>query len=123
MNQYAVQLSLGGVNMSFKGMKKGTYNLAIIAALMSAVLLLSLNVGAAGVTITVESVVRDNDFSYFDITVDTSIDEVPDGTYAGAKATIQAIEAYYDGQTLEEKSKTHPELKKSLEKFGYIQPI
>lgn len=47
----------------------------------------------------------------------------PDGTHAGAKATIQAIEAFKDGLTLEEKSKTSPELAKSMEKFGYIQPI
>jgi ribulose-bisphosphate carboxylase large chain len=47
----------------------------------------------------------------------------PDGTYAGAKATIQAIEAYKDGVTLEEKAKTHPELAKSLEKFAKIHPV
>lgn len=47
----------------------------------------------------------------------------PDGTHGGAKATIQAIEAFKDGLTLEEKAKTHPALAKSLEKFGYVQPI
>jgi hypothetical protein len=43
--------------------------------------------GAAGTSITVQNVVRnlneETDFSYFDITVDTSIEEVPDGTYPG----------------------------------------
>jgi len=47
----------------------------------------------------------------------------PDGTYSGAKATIQAIEAYKDGLTLEEKAKTSPELTKSLEKFAKIHPV
>jgi ribulose-bisphosphate carboxylase large chain len=47
----------------------------------------------------------------------------PEGTYAGAKATIQAIEAYKEGISLEEKAKSHSELAQSMEKFGYIRPI
>lgn len=47
----------------------------------------------------------------------------PDGTYAGAKATMQAIEAYKEKVTLEEKAKTCPELAKSLKKFAKMRPI
>ncbi|MFX1513940.1 MAG: type III ribulose-bisphosphate carboxylase [Promethearchaeota archaeon] len=47
----------------------------------------------------------------------------PDGTHAGAKATVQAIEAWKDGITLEEKAETHPELAKALEKWGYLKPV
>jgi len=47
----------------------------------------------------------------------------PDGTYKGAKATVQAIEAWKDGISLEEKADSSPELKKALEKWGYIQPV
>jgi len=45
------------------------------------------------------------------------------GAYEGAKALTQAIEAYHQGISLEEYAKNHPELKKSLEFFGYIKPI
>ncbi len=47
----------------------------------------------------------------------------PDGTYAGAKGTIQAIEAWKEGISLEEKAETHSELKKALEKWGKIRPV
>lgn len=46
----------------------------------------------------------------------------PDGTYAGAKATIQAIEAFKDGISVEEKAKTSPELKQALDKWGVLHP-
>ncbi|MDI9633286.1 MAG: type III ribulose-bisphosphate carboxylase [Methanolinea sp.] len=46
----------------------------------------------------------------------------PDGTRAGAVATMQAIEAWKDGVTLEEKAKTSPELSRALEKWGYYRP-
>lgn len=42
----------------------------------------------------------------------------PDGTKAGATAIRQAIDAVLEGSTLEEFSKTQPELKKALEKWG-----
>ena len=47
----------------------------------------------------------------------------PGGTYAGAKATIQAIEAFKDGISVEEKAKTSPELKQALDKWGVIHPM
>lgn len=47
----------------------------------------------------------------------------PDGTYSGAKATVQAIEAWKEKISLEEKADSSPELKKALEKWGYIQPV
>lgn len=47
----------------------------------------------------------------------------PDGTHAGAKATIQAIEATKEGLTLEEKAKTAPELAKALERWGAMRPV
>jgi len=46
----------------------------------------------------------------------------PDGTRAGARATMQAIEAWQEGVTLEEKSKKAPDLKKALEKWGHYKP-
>jgi len=42
----------------------------------------------------------------------------PDGTTAGATAIRQAIDAVLEGSSLEEYSKTKPELKKALEKWG-----
>ena len=42
----------------------------------------------------------------------------PDGTKAGARAIRQAIDAVSEGSSLEEYSKTHPELRKTLEKWG-----
>ncbi|MHA2297545.1 MAG: type III ribulose-bisphosphate carboxylase [Candidatus Hodarchaeales archaeon] len=47
----------------------------------------------------------------------------PDGTRAGAMATIQAIEAWKDNISLEEKAKSHKELAKALEKWGDLKPI
>jgi len=47
----------------------------------------------------------------------------PDGTHAGAKATIAAIEAWKDNISLEEKADSHPELRKALDKWGYIKPV
>lgn len=47
----------------------------------------------------------------------------PDGSHAGAKATMQAIEAWKDGISLEEKAESHIELKKALEKWGYLKPV
>ncbi|MFZ5501014.1 MAG: ribulose-bisphosphate carboxylase large subunit, partial [Candidatus Micrarchaeota archaeon] len=46
----------------------------------------------------------------------------PKGTRAGAKATIQAIEAHDEGLTLEEKAKNHKELREALEKWGHLKP-
>ncbi|MGA1821746.1 MAG: type III ribulose-bisphosphate carboxylase [Thermoplasmatota archaeon] len=46
----------------------------------------------------------------------------PKGTRAGAMATMQAIEAWNDGLTLEEKSKTAKELDQAMEKWGYHKP-
>jgi ribulose-bisphosphate carboxylase large chain len=46
----------------------------------------------------------------------------PDGTRAGAKAAMQAIEAVTDGISLEEKAKDHHELARALEKWGHYKP-
>ncbi len=46
----------------------------------------------------------------------------PKGTRAGARATMQAIEAWQDGLNLEEKAKSFPELAQALEKWGYYKP-
>ncbi|MDO8553216.1 MAG: type III ribulose-bisphosphate carboxylase [Candidatus Micrarchaeota archaeon] len=46
----------------------------------------------------------------------------PKGTRAGAKATMQAIEATMDGITLEEKAKKNVELAQALEKWGHYRP-
>ncbi|PKL62619.1 MAG: type III ribulose-bisphosphate carboxylase [Methanomicrobiales archaeon HGW-Methanomicrobiales-2] len=46
----------------------------------------------------------------------------PKGTRAGAEATMQAIEAWKEGETLEEKAKRAPELREALEKWGYYKP-
>jgi ribulose-bisphosphate carboxylase large chain len=46
----------------------------------------------------------------------------PDGTRAGAKATMQAIEATMEGITLEEKAKKNKELGRALEKWGHYKP-
>lgn len=43
----------------------------------------------------------------------------PDGTFAGAKAARQAIDAVMQNKSLKEYSKTHAELAKALEKFGW----
>ncbi len=46
----------------------------------------------------------------------------PKGTREGAAATMQAIEAWEDGITLEEKAKTHPALALALQKWGHYKP-
>lgn len=46
----------------------------------------------------------------------------PKGTRAGAQASMQAIEAAMDGETLEEKARTSPELRLALEKWGHYKP-
>ncbi|MDD2389889.1 MAG: RuBisCO large subunit C-terminal-like domain-containing protein, partial [Desulfobacterales bacterium] len=46
----------------------------------------------------------------------------PKGTRAGAEATMQAIEAWKDGETLGEKAKKAPALSEALEKWGYYKP-
>jgi ribulose-bisphosphate carboxylase large chain len=46
----------------------------------------------------------------------------PMGIEAGARAVMQAIEAYKEGISLDEYAKTRKELKSALEKWGYIKP-
>jgi len=46
----------------------------------------------------------------------------PKGTRAGAKATMQAIEAWQEGITLDQKAKKAKELKEALAKWGYYKP-
>ncbi|MDD2655941.1 MAG: type III ribulose-bisphosphate carboxylase [Candidatus ainarchaeum sp.] len=46
----------------------------------------------------------------------------PKGTRAGAKASMQAIDAFMDGETLAEKAKTSPELAQALQKWGAYKP-
>ncbi|MEM4331629.1 MAG: type III ribulose-bisphosphate carboxylase [Candidatus Anstonellales archaeon] len=46
----------------------------------------------------------------------------PKGTRAGAKAAIQAFEAWKMGVSLEEYAKTHKELAQALEKWGHYKP-
>jgi ribulose-bisphosphate carboxylase large chain len=46
----------------------------------------------------------------------------PKGTRAGAKATMQALEAAMDGISLEEKAKTGKELREALGKWGHHKP-
>jgi len=46
----------------------------------------------------------------------------PKGTRAGAIATMQAVEAWSDGMSLDEKAKSSPELGLALEKWGYYRP-
>jgi ribulose-bisphosphate carboxylase large chain len=46
----------------------------------------------------------------------------PMGIEAGARAVMQAIEAYKEGVSLGEYSKTHKELKAALDKWGYTKP-
>ena len=46
----------------------------------------------------------------------------PKGTRAGAKATMQAIEAWQEGITLDQKVKKAKELKEALAKWGYYKP-
>ncbi|MEW5996187.1 MAG: type III ribulose-bisphosphate carboxylase [Candidatus Micrarchaeota archaeon] len=46
----------------------------------------------------------------------------PKGTRAGAKAAMQAVDAYMEGETLKEKARTSPELAQALEKWGTYKP-
>jgi ribulose-bisphosphate carboxylase large chain len=46
----------------------------------------------------------------------------PDGTRSGARAVMQAIEAWKDGITLEDKAEKAPELRKALGKWGFYKP-
>jgi ribulose-bisphosphate carboxylase large chain len=46
----------------------------------------------------------------------------PDGTRAGAAAVMQAMEAWQEGVTLEEKAKKAKELKEALGKWGHYKP-
>lgn len=46
----------------------------------------------------------------------------PDGTRAGAKAAMQAVEAWMDGISLEEKARGSRELSRALEKWGHHRP-
>ena len=47
----------------------------------------------------------------------------PDSTHSGAKATVQAIDAFREGISLEEKAESASELSKALKKWGYLKPI
>ena len=47
----------------------------------------------------------------------------PDGPKAGAKAVRDAIDAYLEGVSLEEKAKVSEELKRALEKWGHLKPV
>ncbi|MGQ4833717.1 MAG: type III ribulose-bisphosphate carboxylase [Candidatus Asgardarchaeia archaeon] len=47
----------------------------------------------------------------------------PNGAMAGAKAVRDAIDAFLEGITLEEKAKSSPELKAALEKWGHLKPV
>ena len=47
----------------------------------------------------------------------------PDGPKAGAKAVRQALEAVRLGIPLDEYAKEHKELKRALEKWGYVKPV
>ena len=46
----------------------------------------------------------------------------PQGTRAGAIATMQAIEAWNDGVSLTEKAGSSPELREAMEKWGFYRP-
>jgi ribulose-bisphosphate carboxylase large chain len=45
----------------------------------------------------------------------------PAGSYAGAKAMRDAVEAYIDGISIEEKAKTSPELTQALKLWGKLK--
>jgi ribulose-bisphosphate carboxylase large chain len=47
----------------------------------------------------------------------------PDSTHAGTKACVQAIEAWRENISLEEKAQSHSELRKALEKWGHLKPV
>ncbi len=46
----------------------------------------------------------------------------PDGTRSGARAMKAAVEAIVEGKTLPEKAEEVPELKKALDRWGYVSP-
>lgn len=46
----------------------------------------------------------------------------PKGTRAGAKAAMQAIDAFMEKIPLQEYSKTHAELRQALQKWGFMRP-
>ncbi len=46
----------------------------------------------------------------------------PKGTRAGARAAMQAIEAFMEGVSLKEKARSSPELREALEKWGRHKP-
>ena len=46
----------------------------------------------------------------------------PNGTRAGAKAAMQAIEAHSQGEKLEDYAKNHRELAGALQKWGHSKP-
>lgn len=60
-----------------------------------------------------------NDFT---LLVSGGIHGHPKGTRAGAKATMQAIEAVQEGISLEEYAKSHTELRQALKKWGRLKP-
>ena len=47
----------------------------------------------------------------------------PEGTRAGAKAAVQAIQASKEGISLEEYSKNNKELRLALEKWSHMRPV
>ncbi len=47
----------------------------------------------------------------------------PKGVFAGARAVVQAIEAWKEGIKLEEYAKSHKELREALKKWGHLRPV
>ncbi len=47
----------------------------------------------------------------------------PKGTRAGARAVVQALEAYYEGVSLEDYAKKHKELREALKKWKRAHPV
>lgn len=47
----------------------------------------------------------------------------PDGPRAGATAVRQALEAVSKGIPLNQYAETHKELKRALEKWGFVKPV
>jgi ribulose-bisphosphate carboxylase large chain len=60
--------------------------------------------------------------SEFVLLVSGGIHGHPKGTRAGAKATMQALDAAMEGISLEEKAKKNPELALALKKWGHFKP-
>ncbi|RLE66934.1 MAG: type III ribulose-bisphosphate carboxylase [Thermoprotei archaeon] len=46
----------------------------------------------------------------------------PAGSFSGARAVRQALDAIKEGVSLEEYAETHPELKQALDKWGHVRP-